>query len=684
MSEEPGYISPEEAGLPLQKDPNPPILGPLPLESRVDALRVTINSRVEGFVDKVVSGEELSDEEIAELQERKIKSLDPEDRERIRGVKEKLLQLAERFGKRIKDIQFLASKKEIQSQQRQTFNEAAREEFQGDALFLRETAEGLEADWKEQQGLAYQEMWKDAEGGDLVKVDRFTGLKTRDSLLGRLGRNVDLWRKSGDTRYLRSIRVRAGDLDNFKQGNDILGHDGFDDYLRDALAYRMRQVAVYTGSKVYEDTLDEPTIDAMFPPGSDSRLQLDSLRGKVVVDGYRMKAGADEIFTAYEKVDLDMPEEDFDKYSSTADKVYSDLMRSCVIGRYEKPEETVIIRGKFIDSPKALKIDRSDVDRGDFSMVPFEADYWNKSAQEISLYLAYTGMGEPIVTNDPPTYLRMSAGITQARSLEEGAYIFSRGEDTRGNLVAENKLRGGAGLSRMPQNSEEHGKAMRSNAVGRLATRGASDKNEVSEVLGRAAVDPITGYFLEQLMNEADDISKPQGKRDLVIKAWTAKPGTVESGELALQLGSLSVAGRLEKAVATREGRIEVLRSTIQIMSEKAASEATKLTQYLSERGVKMPQTIEDIGLGNCATHIIEAGKSGAVDVNALYLYYSLQRQSEEYAKNFTTYESMYKDKGAKLTRNAVVTPKLFSDGMLNEIRIARYRQYKDIGISVE
>jgi hypothetical protein len=646
-----------------------------------DVFRVETNSIVENMVTKIVSGEKLTPGELRDLQERKIKSLDPDDRDRIRSVQEKLGNLAERFGKRIKGLQFQASKKELQSMQSQTFNEAARNEFAGDGLFLREVSAGLEQDWKEQQDIAYREMWHDAEGGEVVKVDPFTGLKTRDSLMGRVAKNVVQWQKTGEEKWLNKVRVKAGDLDNFKQGNDILGHDGFDNFLKNQLADKIKQVAVYTGSAVYEEELKQELIDEMFPPDSKEREQLDSLKGKVVVDGYRMKSGADEIFAAYEKVDIDTPEEEFDRYVINADNVFNRVLSSCVIGRYEKEAETTIIRDKFEDSPLALRVRRSDTNKGDYSMVSFEEEYWNGCAKELATYLAYSGMGDPIVTNDPPAVLRMSAGMTPARKLSEGVDKFTSGENFTGKQVINGESRGGAGYGLDESKVKEYEDAVMASATRKLASVGAGNEDEVRETIERAAVDKVTGYFLEVLMDEADDKSKPQGKRDLVVRAWSAKPGTVEAGELALQLGSLAVAGRLEKAVATREERVAVLRETIQTITERAVEEASKLKKYLADQDVYIPTSTNYPDAGMAADAIRRAGEQGDVDTDTLYIYYSLFTQADEYNKKFDKSRDLYNQKGVNLIKNAVEMPQIFNEVMLNEIRIARHRQYKSLGV---
>jgi hypothetical protein len=650
-----------------------------------EVFRTEANQVVETMVQKIVSGEKLTPDELKDLQERKIKSLDPHDRDRIRGVREKLGSLAERFGKRIQGLQFQASKKELQSMQSQTFNEAARNEFAGDALFLRETSTGLEQDWKEQQDIAYREMWHDAEGGEVVKVDPFTGLKTRGSLMGRIADNVIAWQRTGDEKHLNKVRVRAGDLDNFKQGNDILGHNGFDKFLKNQLAEKMKQVAVYTGSTVYEDELNQGLIDEMFPPDSEERKQLDSLKGKVIIDSYRMKSGADEIFTAYEKINIDMPEPEFDEHTINADKVVNRILSSCVIGRYEKQEETTVIKDKFEASPLALRIRRSDTDNGDFSMVSFEADYWNNCAKEIASYLSYSRMGEPIVTNDPPTVLRMSAGMTPARGLVQGVEKFTSGENFTGKKVINGEARGGAGYASDPSKIQEYEESVMSTATRRLASVGAGDEAEVRGIIERAAVDKIDGYFLEVLMDEADDKAKPQGKRDLVVSSWTAQAGTQQGSELALQLGSLAVAGRLEKAVASREDRVAVFKETVKVFGQKGVQEVERLKQVFVEMGYT-DELLTQVDNSLITDIVRKAGENGRVNTNVLYAYQALLSINQEYEDNFNKFHGMYDSKGAKLQLNnphieLPYSNQQLNDKILSSISGAAYRHKKPFGL---
>lgn len=653
----------------------------LPVVNETETFRLESSEQIEGMVQKVLSGEQLTQSELHDLQERKIKSLDPIDRDRIRGVREKLGQLAERFGETLKGMYLRASRKEIQVTQLDVYTDAAREEFTEDAKYLRTTADRLQQQWDEQQKIAYQEMWQDASGGEVVKVDPFTGLKTRDSLLGRLGDNMANWRKTGDDRWLQKTRVRAGDLDNFKQGNDILGHDGFDKHLRDDLAERFKQLAIFMGSSVYEDELRLELIDQMFPEGSSERQMLDQLKGKMVIDSYRMKAGADEIFIAYEKVDIELPEDEFDQLSSIGDILYDHVLHSSVIGRYEKLEETTIIRDKFILSPVSLKVEASDIKKGDFSMVPYQAEYWNDLGGEISEYLQLSGIGDPIITNDPPATIRMGAGITPPRNLREGIHIYLYGKDFTGKDVPSDKLRGGAGYMRDPLLKEERDKSVLASATRRLASVGASDEQDVKKAIERSAVDKVDGYFLQMLMSEADDVSKPRGKRDMVLRAWTAKPGTIEAGELALQLGSLAVAGRLEKAVATRDDRVRLIEQTSQILYDRGYNEALKVMNAISAKGMSIPDNDSEVAASAQIIHQLAA--EGKIDKFALYAYYGIHEKTTQYMQNIDQQAEVYKASGVEITAHHVGVKLPFDlDGMFMAIiKQARDIDMKEKGI---
>lgn len=138
-----------------------------------------------------------------------------------------------------------------------------------------------------------------------AKIDQHTGLFIRSTLMDELKRTAyDEWLKNPENVTLGNFEILALDMENFKIGNELLGHNGFDGLIKE-MADRFISMSQYLsaespGIQPYRSLGDDKkqskdTISENFPPNSPERELLDKAKQRgVLIEFYRDRAGGDE------------------------------------------------------------------------------------------------------------------------------------------------------------------------------------------------------------------------------------------------------------------------------------------------------------------------------------------------------------------------------------------------------
>lgn len=623
-------------------------------ERRKDISKVTIDAQLEGIVTNFLDGKEIREGELQLAQEVKLQRVATERRGRVIEVRDKLHTLEGRWRSELDRFRVNAGEMTIKSTQVDTYGAAACGVFAEQAEFNKDREESTRQIFQEQHEIAISEMWHDAEGGERAEVDPFTGLHTKEALMDRMGSKITAWEMaktpeevSAAKNELLKIRIKSGDMNNFKQGNDILGHDGFDEFLQDELAVGFMAMSQYLGSKEYGGQPDPAVIDKFFPPESDKRARLDAAKGKFVVDFYRQKPGADEVLTATEFMEepIDDKGSNYDEIQKQSDQLVNDVFHGCVLGRYENPKEAKVIREAFESSPQVFRFEPVESAGGTKGMIEPEAMYWNGFGDKLSFYLNTNGLAAPIETNTPPAYLRMSADMSSARDLSEAIKLFTSGKDFQGNRINGKIARGGVGMVNDDRTvdknkSEEFDHSVKTSAKNRVSAVGITNASQVDAIIKRAGADKISGLALKVLNDESDHVKKPEGKRDVLYRSWTAEPGTQEGAELAYQVGSLRMSDRLKKEMSDPEKREEVYQKTLDHYITKFSDELGKL-----DAALKAINWDRSKGVGALMPIFIGGPIDGPqVDKNLITFYYSMRRMEKSAQDDYLSYRLSFDD----------------------------------------
>lgn len=136
-------------------------------------------------------------------------------------------------------------------------------------------------------------------------IDSHTGLFIRSTLMDEIKRTAyDEWMKNPEGVKLGNFEILALDMENFKIGNELLGHEGFDGLIKE-MADRFISMSQYLsvespGTQPYrslgpDKKQSKDTISKNFPPQSPERALLDDAKERgILVEFYRDRAGGDE------------------------------------------------------------------------------------------------------------------------------------------------------------------------------------------------------------------------------------------------------------------------------------------------------------------------------------------------------------------------------------------------------
>lgn len=377
--------------------------------------------------------------------------------------------------------------------------------------------------------------------------DQYTGLLLRTALFDEVRRTVlEEWLDNPEKIKLSNYEIWALDMENFKVGNDILGHDKFDVFIAQ-MAGGFISTSQHLAANDPEAFMNQPyppgkpeqeqTLNYYFPEGSLERRMLEEAKTKgILIEFYRDKAGGDEAII-------------FVKYAMGKSNQNRQLVQEIVENIFEKSQlpkhnqaDLNSIQEKALNFPNQIKFHRSELneirrllglgeDVSDAQLNSF-IDYFNKLADFVRR------VNESNVTkiiNDETCCLQMGATIAEA-DLDQAMSMFLFGlrpdgtyKETGGILNLDGEVN--------PDKLKQYENHIASNVELLRRAMGIEDVGLIEDLIKSEATSPITGQLLAYLFHEVE-VGKKYRKTATIIDA-------LEGDEQKLyQLGASEKASR--------------------------------------------------------------------------------------------------------------------------------------------
>lgn len=427
-----------------------------------------------------------------------------------------------------------------------------------------------------------------------AKVDRYTGLFLRTAVLDEFNREIfSRWLENPDSVNLSDHVIYALDMNNFKAGNTILGHDGFDQFIA-AMCKDFITTSQYLSQDAAEERVygkynpDDPnavkSIDRMFPPDSRQRTLLEDARKQgIYIDFYRDKAGADEAMFFIHYNQGKTPERE-----QLAEAVIDHIFHSHSLPKHppealptlQNTAETFAEHLKFKEDPEERMAEAAGLNV-DMNVL----NYLNGLADYIQQDLKQRGCAANIVS-DPQMQLHMGASWTKTDMNQAFArFIYGMGQNGAN----------GDGLIDPTTGKENHD---RINAYAQhisdnvhliVDAMGMQDDitentGYITELTQQEAANPIIGAAVGEQFHLVDEQVKPFDKFQMMVDAMRGSPNDL------YQLAALVQDGRLLDTL-TPKSKLMLLVSLESFYHDGYRAQVDK---YLGDDAIRMRDCLDD------------------------------------------------------------------------------------------
>lgn len=431
--------------------------------------------------------------------------------------------------------------------------------------YLQSVADGFWAENEKMVQILKRVQLEMASQVGFAKVDRYTGLFLRTAVLDEFNQQIfERWLHDPEGVRLEDHVLYALDMNNFKAGNTVMGHNGFDvfiaDMSRDFITTSRYLSQDQKGSRSYgsfdsKDQAAQKTIDRLFPPETPERSLLESARKQgVEIEFYRDKAGADEgmFFVHYNQGKT--PERE-----DIAERIMQHIFHSQTLPKHA-PELLPALKETVENFPNQLKINGTREQREQrarqLNMPPGAIEYLNSLADYLQTTMRGTNAAEAIVS-DPNLHLHMGASWTKTdMGVAFSRFFYGLGpegliEDGTGGLI--NPKTGEQNYEKVHEYTQHISDNVRL-IVDAMGVR--DDISEVApfiaELTQQEAANPIIGAAIGEQFRQVEEKIKPFDKFTLMVRALQGSPAEL------YQLASLIQDGRLLDTL-TAKSKVMVL-----------------------------------------------------------------------------------------------------------------------------
>jgi GGDEF domain-containing protein len=367
------------------------------------------------------------------------------------------------------------------------------------------------------------------QGSKETKIDPNTGLQIRRAFFDEGGIIFKEWLKQPEKTQLKNHVIYSLDMDNFKYGNSIVGHYGFDQLIRQLSKGFMGISQFLAGDNpntAYGNdySANQTVLDLYFPPESEAKqiLELAKQNG-IVIELYREKAGADEFFFmihynkgfSADRQDLAESIIHYMFYNTTIPKAKPN----------EQPQETkerlAVMAQNALNYPDLLKIETTAENASEIIRIN---SFFDALKQRLNL----TNLKQQIIEN-PSCLIHFGATMNKGDFADVFTYFFL---DEKTGLLKGNKEEQDVQIEKLASN-------LRVKLNNIIDEYGITEGEKIEEIAKQMLSDTIMGPFI-QLQSQKIDELKIIEKQNLIIKALQGK-----NPEALYQLAALLQEGRL-------------------------------------------------------------------------------------------------------------------------------------------
>jgi hypothetical protein len=362
-----------------------------------------------------------------------------------------------------------------------------------------------------------------------AKIDPYTGLFIRSTLMDEIRRTAfDEWLKNPESVRLGNFEILALDMENFKIGNELLGHDGFDELI-EQMAHGFISMSQYLsanerssqpypaddGGKQYAGAMEH-----YFPPRSEERhlLNMAKKRG-ILIEFYRDRSGADEalIYVKYTK-------EKSEANQRIAQELVDSIFYKTELPRHDRKAQRELDEIARNTIPNKLQINSKERDammriirdEGNISTEEFTDEELYGYVQYLNSIAGYVRglVNVTSISSHPELHLHMGATFA-AGNMDEAMSNFLFGMNPDGTITEGEGLLTLTGQLNMKA-YQQYLDGISSNTQLIADAVGFADLPLIEDVTRSEAMAPISGRLISTLFHRVEERKKHTKNQSLI------------------------------------------------------------------------------------------------------------------------------------------------------------------------